>query len=128
MSHFSKIKTIIKDLDTLKLSLIDLNLDFDTSQRQIVGYDSDVCKADIVINQTNNYNFGFVWSGNEYELVVDPQFWRQPWSIELFLEKLTQSYAYHSVNKESTASGFEKIDQTLQNNGAIKLTFQRWID
>lgn len=128
MSHFSKIKTVIKDLDMLKLSLTDLNLNFDLSEQQIVGYNSDICTADIVINQTNNYNFGFVWSGTEYELVVDPQFWRQPWSIELFLEKLTQSYAYHSVNKESMVSGFEKIDQTLQNNGAIKLTFQRWID
>ena len=128
MSHFSKIKTIIKDLDMLKLSLTDLGLDFDTSNREIIGYDSEICLAEIVIQQTNNYSFGFTWNGREYELVVDPQFWRQPWSIESFLERLTQSYAYHSVNKEGLASGFEKVEQTLQDNGAIKLTFQRWID
>nr|YP_009297471.1 hypothetical protein Eryt_146 [Erythrotrichia carnea]AOM66814.1 hypothetical protein Eryt_146 [Erythrotrichia carnea] len=128
MSHFSKIKTIIKDLDMLKLSLTDLGLDFDASNRKIIGYDSETCVAEIVIQQTNNYSFGFAWNGGEYELVVDPQFWRQPWSIESFLERLTQSYAYHSVTKEGVASGFEKVEQTLQDNGAIKLTFQRWID
>ena len=128
MSHFSKIKTTLTDLDMLKLSLNDLDLDFDSMNQEIVGYNSETCRAEIVIQQTNNYSFGFAWNGHEYELIVDPQFWRQPWSIELFLEKLTQSYAYHSINKESAACGFEQVDQTLQNNGAIKLTFQRWID
>nr|QUE29250.1 Ycf35 [Erythrotrichia welwitschii] len=128
MSHLSKIKTIIKDLDMLKLSLTDLGLDFNVSNLEIVGYNSDVCRAEIVVEQSNNYSFGFVRNGDEYELVVDPQFWRQPWSIESFLERLTQSYAYHSVSREGLVSGFEKVDQTLQKNGAIKLTFQRWID
>nr|QUE29558.1 Ycf35 [Erythrotrichia foliiformis] len=128
MSHFSKIKTIIKDRDMLKLSLIDLGLDFDESNREIVGYGSETCVAEIVIEQSNNYDFGFAWNGDEYELVVDPQFWRQPWSIESFLERLAQSYAYHAVTKEGLVFGFEKVDQTLQNDGAIKLTFQRWID
>nr|QUE28128.1 Ycf35 [Sahlingia subintegra] len=128
MSHFSKIKTIIKDLDMLKLSLTDLDLDFNLSDQRIIGYDSETCLAEIVIEQTNNYSFGFAWNGNEYELVVDPQFWRQPWSIDSFLERLTQSYAYHSITKEGMVSGFEKVNQSLQNDGAIKLTFQRWID
>nr|QUE28509.1 Ycf35 [Porphyrostromium boryanum] len=128
MSHFSKIKTIIKDREMLKLSLTDLGLDFDASHSSITGYDSNILPVEIIINQTNGYSFGFTWSGSEYELVVDPQFWRQPWSIESFLERLTQSYAYHSINKEGQASGFEKVNQKLNSNGAIKLTFQRWID
>lgn len=128
MSHFSKIKTIIKDREMLKLSLTDLGLNFHVLHGSTIDTDSETCPAEIIIQQTNDRSFGFAWSGCEYELVVDPQLWRQPWSIESFLERLTQSYAYHSVTKEGQTSGFEKVDQKLHSNGAIKLTFQRWID
>nr|YP_010337224.1 hypothetical protein MW575_pgp051 [Pseudoerythrocladia kornmannii]QUE28305.1 Ycf35 [Pseudoerythrocladia kornmannii]UNJ16809.1 hypothetical protein [Pseudoerythrocladia kornmannii] len=128
MSHFSKIRTTIRDIEMLKLALIDLGLTFDASAQPLVGYQSQTHNAEIVINQSNDYDFGFAWNGSEYELIVDPQYWRQPWSIESFVEKLTQLYACNSISREGVHFGFEKIDQTVGNNGAIKLTFQRWID
>nr|QUE28920.1 Ycf35 [Porphyropsis coccinea] len=128
MSHFSKIKTTLRDIEMLKLALTDLGLNFNASSQSIVGYQSQMHDADIIISQSNTYDFGFTWNGSEYELVVDPQYWRQPWSIQLFIEKLAQSYAYNSITSKSKYSGFEQLDEKVQSDGAIKLTFQRWID
>nr|QUE30032.1 Ycf35 [Erythrocladia irregularis] len=128
MSHFSKITTTIRDIEMLKLALKDLGLVVNSSVQSLVGYQLQTHNAQIVINQTNNCDFGFSWNGSEYELIVDAQYWCQPWSIDAFVDKLTQSYAYNSITKEGSNFGFEKVDQKLGNDGAIKLTFQRWID
>jgi len=85
MSHFSKIKTTLKDLSLLQKS-----------------------------------------NGTEYQLVADLQFWQQPWSVELFLDKITQRYAYNSILKATEIQGFQRIEEITQENGSIKLTLQRW--
>ena len=33
----------------------------------------------------------FSWNGFEYQLVADLQFWQQPWSVELFLDKVSST-------------------------------------
>nr|YP_010337031.1 hypothetical protein MW574_pgp051 [Madagascaria erythrocladioides]QUE29061.1 Ycf35 [Madagascaria erythrocladioides]UNJ16616.1 hypothetical protein [Madagascaria erythrocladioides] len=128
MSHFSKIKTTIRDIEMLKLALTDLGLNFDAKIQTIKGYQNQQVDAELVIKQVNNYDFGFTWNGREYELIVDAQFWNQPWSVDCFLEKLMQAYAYNSISKQGYNSGFEKLEKKVADNGAIKLTFQRWIN
>nr|AOM68069.2 hypothetical protein Rhodc_040 [Rhodochaete parvula]ARO91338.1 conserved hypothetical plastid protein [Rhodochaete parvula] len=128
MSHFSKIKTTIHDVEMLKSALRDLGLSFNTQTQFLKGNQEQVYEAEIVISQSNKNNFGFSWNGHEYELVVDFQFWCQPWSVDCFLERLMQCYAYNSIVKQGSHHGFEKIKQVTDATGAIQLTFQRWID
>ncbi len=78
------------------------------------------------LKQNNNYDIGFTWNGTEYQLVADLQFWQQPWSVELFLDKITQRYAYNSILKATEIQGFQRIEEVTQENGSIKLTLQRW--
>ena len=87
MSHFSKIKTTLKDLTLLKKALTDLSVNWDTEVKQIRGYKDQTDFANLVIKQNNNYDIGFTWNGFEYQLVADLQFWQQPWSVESFLDK-----------------------------------------
>mmetsp|Transcript_37944 Transcript_37944/g.119770 ORF Transcript_37944/g.119770 Transcript_37944/m.119770 type:complete len:80 (-) Transcript_37944:243-482(-) len=79
MSHFSKIKTALKDLDLLKQSLNDLAIKWYVKDNIVKGYKDQITFANIVIPQNNNYDIGFVWNGVEYQLVADLQFWQQPW-------------------------------------------------
>jgi hypothetical protein len=107
MSHFTKIKTTLKDLTVLKKSLRDLSVQWEDTQ-------------------SNNYDIGFAWNGFEYQLVADLQFWQQPWSVELFLDKVTQRYAYNSIVDTTKLQGFKAVEEINHKNGAIKLTLQRW--
>ena len=126
MSHFSKIHTTLKDLDLLKQSLTDLSVKWDTQSQTVRGYKAQTSFANLVIKQNNNYDIGFTWNGFEYQLVADLQFWQQPWSVESFLDKINQRYAYNSIVKATKDQGFETVEEVNQNNGTIKLTLQRW--
>lgn len=126
MSHFSKIKTSLKNLDILKTSLTDLGIIWDSSTPMLYGYRASKQFVNLRIKQNNDYDIGFSWNGSEYQLVADLQFWQQPWSVDIFLDKLTQRYAYHSIMKATNSQGFQTVEELKQANGIIKLTLQRW--
>ena len=126
MSHFSKIQTSLKDLDLLKKSLNDLSIYWEPELNQVRGYKDQTTFANIVIKQDNNYDIGFSWNGFEYQLVADIQFWQQPWSIELFLDRVSQRYAYNSIVESTSNQGFQSVSETVQEDGSIKLTLQKW--
>ena len=125
MSHFSKIKTSLRDLALLQKSLDDLGVRWDENIKSLNGYKSQKCFANLVIKQNNNYDIGFTWNGTEYQLVADLQFWQQPWSVELFLDKITQRYAYNSILKATETQGFQTVEELTQENGSIKLTLKK---
>jgi hypothetical protein len=126
MSHFSKIKTSLKDLTLLQKSLHDLGVNCSTEINTVKGYKDQKQFANLVIKQNNNYDIGFTWNGFEYQLVTDLQFWQQPWSVELFINKVTQRYAYHSILRATNEKGFQAVEELVQENGSIRLTLQRW--
>ena len=126
MSHFSKIHTTLKDLNLLKQSLTDLSVQWDAKSQTVRGYKEQTSFANLVIKQNNNYDIGFTWNGFEYQLVADLQFWQQPWSVESFLDKVSQRYAYNSIIQATKKQGFETVEEINQDNGTIKLTLQRW--
>nr|BCG67656.1 conserved protein [Haptophyceae sp. NIES-3900] len=127
MSHFSKIKTSLRDLDTLKMTLSDLEIAWQTNSQVIRGYNNQTHEAQLVIKQpNNNYDVGFCWNGNEFELVSDLQFWDQKYSVESFLDKVSQRYAYNSIISESSRKGFQATEMTNQEDGSIRLVINRW--
>nr|ASO75882.1 Ycf35 [Storeatula sp. CCMP1868] len=126
MSHFSKIQTTLKDLNVLKQSLTDLSIQWDAQSQIVRGYKEKTSFANLVIKQNNNYDIGFTWNGFEYQLVADLQFWQQPWSVESFLDKVSQRYAYNSIIQATGKQGFEAVEEVNQENGTIRLTLQRW--
>nr|UNJ16295.1 hypothetical protein [Boldiaceae sp.] len=127
MSHFSKIKTTIRDIKMLKMALTDLGLAWETNRTLYNNYSKQKSNIDLVIRQTNNRDIGFFWNGFEYEFIADYQFWEQPWPVDCFLEKLMQSYAYSSIISQGTHQGFTKRHDQLLADGVICLTLQRWV-
>uniref|UniRef100_B8HPC2 DUF1257 domain-containing protein n=1 Tax=Cyanothece sp. (strain PCC 7425 / ATCC 29141) TaxID=395961 RepID=B8HPC2_CYAP4 len=126
MSHFSQIKTQIRNLTALKAALTDLGINWKSGPESVPGFRGEVRTAEVVIEQPNGYGVGFSWNGAEYELVADLQFWQQAWSVERFLNKVTQRYAFHTVVDTAANQGFQVTEQQQQADGSIRLVVQRW--
>lgn len=126
MSHFSQIKTQIRNLSSLKSALTDLGIDWKPGPQKVRGYRGQTRDAEIAIEQDNGYDVGFSWNGNEYELIADLQYWRQSVPVNHFLSRVTQRYAYHTVLTETTQKGFQVSEQQQNPDGSIRLVLQRW--
>jgi hypothetical protein len=101
MSHFSQIKTQIRNLESLKDALSDLGIDWKPGPGEVRGYRGQTHAAEVTIEQQNGYDIGFRWNGQEYELVADLQYWQQNLSVDGFVREVTQRYAYQTVVKET---------------------------
>jgi len=126
MSHFSQIKTKIRNLDSLKAALSDLGIDWTEGPATVRGYQGQTQTAAVAIAQENNFDIGFQWNGSEYELVADLQYWKQPWTVDGFLNRVTQRYALNSVLGATAEQGFQVAEQQQQEDGSIRLVVQRW--
>ena len=128
MSHFSRIKTSIREIDLLKKSLGNLNLIWEEKEQLIEGYQGETHKVNLVIRQENNIDIGFEKTkDNSYQLVADLAFWDQPTSVDAFLDSLHKEYALTTVLEETKKQGFEKISQTTnQQNGEVVLIVEKW--
>ena len=126
MSHFTKVKTKLYDLNILKKSLSDLKLEWTDESQVVRGYKGQKQQAEIVIHQNNNYDLGFKWNGNEYELVADLMFWAQPHSVDRFLNQITQRYAYNSIIQVSEKQDFQFVQADNSQNGSIRLLLRRY--
>ncbi|BAZ05511.1 DUF1257 domain-containing protein [Calothrix sp. NIES-3974] len=126
MSHFSQIKTQIRNLDSLQEALTDLGIDWKSGSRPVRGYRGQTHEAEVTIEQENGYDIGFRWNGQEYELVADLQYWQQDLSVDGFLRQVTQRYAYRTVMKETARVGFQVAEEQQNPDGSIRLVVQRW--
>ena len=126
MSHFTKIKTKIYDLEILKKSLSDLNLEFTAENLEINGYNNQKASADLIIKQNNNYDIGFKWNGTEYQMVTDLMFWSQDYSVDKFLNQINQRYAYNAILNLSGKENFQiKRSENLEN-GSVRVLLGRF--
>ena len=128
MSHFSRIKTSIREIDLLKKSLTNLNLVWEEKEQLIEGYQGETHKVNLVLPQENNIDIGFERTkDNSYQLVADLSFWDQSTSVDAFLDSLHKEYALTTVLEETKKQGFEKISQTQnQQNGEVVVIVEKW--
>ena len=126
MSHFTKIKTKLYDRATIEKSLSDLNIEWESGLKQIKGYNNQQHEAEIIIRQKNNHDIGFKWNGNEYELVTDLMFWSQDYSVDKFLNRVNQRYAYNSIIGVSEKEGFQFTQTETSEDGSIRLVLRRF--
>jgi Protein of unknown function (DUF1257) len=126
MSHFSNIKTQIRNLTSLKAALGDMEVDWQEGPAKIRGYQGETRNAEVIIAQNNDYDIGFSWNGREYELIADLQYWQQPLTVEGFLRQVSQRYAFHTVVNETAKQGFQISEQQKNEDGSLRLVVQRW--
>ena len=136
MSHFSTIKTKLKDKSIIVESL---NL---MGERVNNPEDLGMSVVDLVITNPSHaeehpttevefsigVDIGFKLNEKtgEYELIADRQTWKKDIPIERFLEKLTQQYARLTIHDAVKEQGFVIEEEWEMDDNSIELTVTRW--
>jgi len=126
MSHFTSMKTRFQNLFYLEKALNKLKIVNQRQKKLTKHSDSKVYNINLVIPQQNNYDIEFCWNGKEYELIVDMSYWKQPYPIEIFIDKIAQQYAGEVIIGESKKLGFQPIQYKQNNDGSNTLVLERW--
>ena len=128
MSHFSTVKTELRQLEPLVQALNDLGYSPEQGQRSVRGYRGQTVTADLAVALQDGGDLGFRWNAESgaYELVTDLDLWKQAVPVERFLAKLTQRYAFNTVLAASSREGFEVAEQSTAQDGSIELVVTRW--
>ena len=128
MSHFSTVKTELRQLEPLVKALEDMGYTPDQGERPVRGYRGQTVTADVAIAVQDGGDIGFRWNSasKSYELVTDLDLWKQQIPVERFLSKLTQRYALNTVLAATNKEGFQVAEQTQTEDGSIELVVTRW--
>ena len=125
MSHFSTIKTKLKNKPELIEALQLLQYDVQEDQELInpTNHQHEKVKVDVSIGN----DIGFRLNNNgEYELVADIQTWKDPVPPKRFVEKVTQQYARMTVHNQIKEMGFQVEEEWEMDDNSIELTVTRW--
>ena len=128
MSHFSTVKTELRDRESLLAALRDLGQEPSAGEQPVRGYRGQTVTADLCCPQSEGGDIGFRWNSAEqhYELVTDLDLWKQSVPVERFLAQLTQRYALQSILRSSAEEGYQVAEQHQQADGSIELVVTRW--
>ena len=128
MSHFSTIKTQIKESEPLIKALDNLGFTINQEEKFIKGYRGKYTAVDISINIPGDTKVGFKWdhNSNTYELVTDLDLWKFEIPVERFISKVTQMYAYQTIISKTKEDGYQIMEQKNKNDGSIELVLTKW--
>ena len=128
MSHFSTIKTQLKDAEPLIKALNNLGYVINQDEKYVKGYRGKFTAVDISMNLPGDTKVGFKWDNNSnaYELVTDLDLWKFELPVERFISKVTQMYAYETIISKTKEDGYQIVEQKNQNDGSIELVLTKW--
>ena len=128
MSHFSTIKTQLKESEPLIKALNQLGYVINQDEKFIKGYQGKFTAVDISMDLPCNTEVGFKWNDNlkSYELVTDLDLWKFDLPVERFISKVTQMYAYQTILSKTKEDGYQIVEQKNKNDGSIELVLTKW--
>jgi len=128
MSHFSTIKTQLKEAEPLIKALKNLGYTLNQEEKFIKGYRGKFTAVDISMNLPSDTKVGFKWdkNSNAYELVTDLDFWKFEIPVERFISKVTQMYAYQTIISKTKEDGYQIVEEKNKNDGSIELVLTKW--
>ena len=128
MSHFSTIKTKLKNKPILQEALELLQYDVKQDQELKVtgahGIGHETVEAELAIG--TDIGFRMNPMTGEYELVADLETWNQPIPVERFVDKVTQQYARMVLHNTIKKEGFVVDEEWEMEDNSIELTVSRW--
>ena len=128
MSHFSTIKTQLKEAEPLIKALNNLGYTINQDEKFVKGFRGKFTAVDISMNLSGETKVGFKWDNNSnaYELVTDLDLWKFEIPVERFISKVTQMYAYETIISKTKEDGYQIVEQKNQNDGSIELVLTKW--
>lgn len=123
MSHFSRIKTRIKEKEFLLKALVDLGYKAEEGEFELKGFGGERAQVEIRVPMRLSGGIGFRRSAEGYEIIAD---W---WGVRgikqtEFTQKLTQRYAYQAALAKLEAQGFALVEEQQEKN-QIRLVMRR---
>ena len=130
MSHFSTIKTKIKEKPILLEALLLLQYDVKENQDLVItnpdhAEDHPVVRAEVAI--TNDIGFRWNEETQTYDLYSDDATWDLDVPVSRFLDKVTQQYARMTIHSAIKEEGFTVAEEWEMDDNSIELTVTRWI-
>tara|TARA_E500000305_G_scaffold105839_1_gene103705 strand:+ start:2067 stop:2459 length:393 start_codon:yes stop_codon:yes gene_type:complete len=129
MSHFSTIKTQLKDKDILLEALNLLQYNVKEKQDLVIENPSHaeehpVMNACIAVAP----DIGFCWNEQtqSYDLYSDEQTWSLPTPPNRFVDKVTQQYARMTIHNTMEKEGWQVSEEWEMDDNSIELTLTRW--
>ena len=129
MSHFSTIKTQLKDKDILLEALNLLQYNVKEKQDLVIENPSHaeehpVMNACIAVAP----DIGFCWNEQtqSYDLYSDEQTWSLPTPPNRFVDKVTQQYARMTIHNTMEKEGWQVSEEWEMDDNSIELTVTRW--
>ena len=126
MSHFSTIKTKLKDHDSLLKALQVLEYDVEVNQKLQNPIDHQHEELEVHIAVGNDIGFRWNESSKSYELVTDLQTWDRPIPVERFLAKVSQQYAEEVIRAQAIKDGMAIESRKVNTDGTVELTVTSW--
>jgi len=128
MSHFSTIKTQLKEAEPLIKALDQLGFNPSQDEKFVKGYRGQFTAVDISLDLPGDTKVGFKWDTNSssYELVTDLDLWKYDIPVERFISKVTQMYAYQTIISKTKEDGYQIVEQKNEKDGSIELVLTKW--
>ena len=128
MSHFSTIKTQLREAEPLIKALTQLGYEINQEEKFVKGYKGQFTAVDISMDLPSETKVGFKWDNNSnaYELVTDLDLWKFNLPVERFISKVTQMYAYQTIISKTVENGYQIVEEKNQNDGSIELVLTKW--
>jgi len=130
VSHFSTIKTQLKDKDTLLEALNLLQYNVNEKQDLVIENPSHaeehpVMNACVAVAP----DIGFCWNEQtqSYDLYSDDQTWSLNVPPSRFIDKVTQQYARMTVHNTMKEEGWQVEEEWEMDDNSIELTVTRWV-
>ena len=124
MSHFTCIKTKIKEKPYLIEALKELK--YDVQENQLLINPEDHSHKQWNVEVAISDEIGFKWNGSEYELFAELDACDLDVPVSRFIEKVTQQYAKASVIDTVKEEGFTIAEETSNIDNTIELVVTRW--
>lgn len=132
MSHFSRLKTKLRDKDVLIQSLSEMGFSIRNGGR-IRGYEGEH-EVDLAVETAGGFGIGFVEAPDgTFDMVADS------WAVggrkqqkvltglERTMERIQQEYAVKSVLAQTEREGYELVEQVQEENGTVRIVVRRWV-
>ena len=130
MSHFSTIKTQLKDKDVLLEALELLQYTVNEKQDLVIENPSHaeehpVMNACVAVAP----DIGFCWNEQtqSYDLYSDDQTWSLNVPPSRFIDKVTQQYARMTIHNTMKEEGWQVEEEWEMDDNSIELTLTRWV-
>lgn len=135
-SHFTTVKTQLKDKELLVSSLKDIGVDEVRVAEpgellQVRGWRGEISSAEIAIPQPNGQDIGFRFNPNRqsFEMVADLEFWDMKSNVEIFMSKLTQRYSVNAVLQSAAEGGYTTEEYVVDKvTDTIEIEIYRYVN